>query len=408
MSHLTDQSYKYRLTPGAVNSSKPFIIALVAFLGITIMGCDTGPADSLYDADRVSAADPVVSSVDPPVSALAGVDVVTITGQNFSSDPASNLVYFDDARAEILSASTTVLQVLAPNTPGSDIVLKLSVIGAENYTNDILYELLPAAEDFGDITAFEEPFALTSDTQGDLYVSLYSDGISVGIVRFAPDGSRSSFVETTFKWDSMVFGPDDLLYTVRSVRAIFRFEEGGSQQVWGVIPNSAVKLTAITFDASGNVWAGGNNDDIYSISPDKSITASPFIGNVRALIVFEGNLYAAATQNGDSKIWKFSISGTSLGPAEQYFDVTALNGSEAVSLAFATNGDLFVGTDAVEPVIVVSPGGGAGESLYPGVLDPVGLSLAWGNGPTLYMTRGRTSVTTPNIISINTRREGAH
>lgn len=384
-----------------------FSVLVVSVLGsIMISACDSGPAPSLYDPDRLSDADPVISSVEPIGSALAGVDVVTISGQNFSSNAEDNLVYFNESRAEVLEASPTELRVQAPNTPGSDVQIRVAILGAENYSNNIPYQLDAASEEFGTITAFEEPFALTSDGSGNLYVSLNSDNISVGVVRIAPDGSRSTYIETTFKWDSMAFGNDGLLYTVRAVRAIFRFAEGGSQQVWAVIPNNSVRLTALSFDEQGNLWAGGNNENLYRVTPDKAILAFPFEANVRALVVFGGHLYAAATQNGASKIWRFQLSPGGIGAAEEYFDITAQFVAEALSLAFATTGELFVGTDGVDPVILVSLDR-VGQALYPGVLNPAAVSFAWGNAPSLYMTQGKTNTTNPNLIRINTRREGA-
>jgi hypothetical protein len=205
----------------------------------------------------------------------------------------------------------------------------------------------------------------------------------------------------------MAFGPDGLLYTVRAVRAVFRFEEGGAQEVWAVIPDNSVRLTAITFDADGNAWVGGNNANLYRITPDATITPVPFEANVRKLLVFEGYLYAAATQGDVSKIWRFSITNGELGAAEEYFDVTGQFGAEARALAFATNGDLLVGTDAADPIILITPDRN-GEVFYPGVLKPVALSFAWGNDPYLYMTQGRVGNTLPDLIRINTRREGAH
>lgn len=391
----------------SVSRRLALLAAAAVLLGGLAAGCDTGPAPSLYDPDRTSDPDPVISGVSPDGFALAGVDAVTITGENFAAEPDDNLVFFGTARATILEASPTQLIVRAPNTPNPDLALRVSKLGAENFSNAVSYQLEPAAEEFGGIADFEEPFALTSDDAGNLYVSMNSDNRSIGVVKMAPDGTRSTFIESSFTWNSMDFGPDGLLYTVRAVRAVFRFEEGGSQEVWAAIPDNSVRLTAIAFDADGNAWVGGDNANLYRITPDATITGYPFEANVRRLLVNNGFLYAAATQIGVSKIWRFPITPGGLGAAEEYFDVTGNFGAEALALAFATNGDLFVGTDAADPIILVTPDR-SGEVFYPGVLSPAALSFAWGNDPYLYMTQGRTDTTTPDLIRINTRREGAH
>ena len=162
----------------------------------------------------------------------------------------------------------------------------------------------------------------------------------------------------------------------------------------------------MTFDPDNNMWAGGNNENIYRIAPDKSVEAFPFEANVRALRFFDGYLYAAATRDNASGIWRWPVAGGEPGEAERYFDVTGANGAEALALAFATNGDLFVGTNGADPVLLVEPGG-EGSVLYPGLLLPSAVSFAWGDAPNLYMVQGRTDTTTPDLIRINTRREGA-
>ena len=390
--------------PVCISVGRLYALITALLFGAAIAGCDTA-APSLYDPDRTSGPDPKIDSITPADFALAGVDAITINGSNFSAEISDNLVYFNDARGDIAEASATRLVVAAPNTPGADIEVRVAVLGAENYSNGVAYRLEAAAEPFGDIAGFEEPFSIASDRTGNLYVSMNSDSRSVGVLRMAPDGARSQFVETTFIWTDMAYGDDNLLYTVRTVRAVFRFEEGGRQEVWGVIPDNSAKLSTIAFDEEGNLWAGGNNDNVYRIAPDKSIETFPFEANVRDLAVFDGHLYAAATREGASGIWRWPISGGRLGEAETWFDVTGSFGAEALALAFATNGDLFVGTSGMDPVLLISPDR-QGRPFYPGILLPAAASFAWGAAPSLYMVQGRTDATPPDLIRINTRREG--
>ena len=158
------------------------LVIVSVLVGNLITACDSGPAPSLYDPDRPSNADPIISSIEPSGFALAGVDIVTISGENFSSNPTDNLVYFDNTRADVLEAGLTQLRVRAPNTPGAELQIRVAILGAENFSNSSSYRLDAAAVDFASIAAFEEPFALTSDASGNLYVSLNSDNRSVGVV----------------------------------------------------------------------------------------------------------------------------------------------------------------------------------------------------------------------------------
>lgn len=388
--------------PKSVQSRAIFRLAVAG--AAIVAGCDTGPAPSLYDPDSAGAPDPVITSVDPEGAALAGVDIVTIVGSNFSATHGDNLVYFGDTRGDLLEASTTSLRVRPPNTPQPELELRVAVLGAENFSNAVQYRLEAAAENFGKIAAFEEPFAITSDSEGNLYVSLFSDNRSVGVIRMAPDGARSTYVETTFKWDAMEFGPDGALYTARGVRAIFRFTEGSSQETWAVIQDRAVRIRALAFDAQGNLWAGGPNSSIYRIAPEGSIQPYAFEPDVADLAVAGGRLYAAASDEGLSQVFRIPIlTSGDLGNPEVLIDVAD---ARVHALAVAASGEVIVGTDAADPVYVVQTDGSAGV-LYPGILTPAAVSFAWGAGTTLYITRGKTDYTTPNLVKVNVRREKA-
>ncbi len=378
-------------------------ILWLAVVGLAfVAGCDTGPASSLYDPEQEGAPDPIIASVYPEGVALAGVDIVTIVGENFSGTPGDNLVYFGETRGELLEASPTTLRVRPPNTPRPELELRVAVVGAENFSNSVQYRLEAAAEEFGKIAAFEEPFAITSDGEGNLYVSLFSDGRSVGVVRMAPDGTRSTYVESTFKWDALKFGPDGALYTARGVRAVFRFTEGSSQETWAVIQDTAVRIRALAFDGQGNLWAGGPNSSLFRIAPDKSIRQFAFEPDVSDLVVAGNTLYAAASDEGRSQVYRIALlpSGDP-GTSEVLYDAS---GARLHALAVAATGEIIVGTDAANPLYVVQTDGSA-DVLYPGILAPAAVSFAWGSGTTLFMTRGKTESTTPNLFKVNVRRE---
>ena len=73
----------------------------------------------------------------------------------------------------------------------------------------------------------------------------------------------------------------------------------------------------------------------------------------------------------------------------------------------AADGTLFVGLDrVVDPVVTVTPGG-AVDVLYPGILSGPALSMAYGVGSQLYMVRAGGGPQRPDILRIETRREGA-
>lgn len=386
-------------------------IALGASISLMVgtIGCETGPADSLFDPDRDFRSDPVISTMNPPGQALAGIGTITIEGQNFSPVPEENLVFFDDVRATVLEASPTQLVVRSPNLPKQGISVKVTVVGAENVSNAGTYILEPAVVDFGAIKDFEEPFAIATDDDGNVYVSLFANAASVGIKKILPDGTRQDYVSTTFKWDALELASDGYLYGVRGVQAIFRFPPGGGEREnWAILSDRSARLVALDFDEQGNAWVGGRGGNIYRITPDVNITSFPFEQDVRALKTFAGHLYVASVTGPNATIWRFPITDAGLGPQEPYFALTQETGAGVVpfSLAFSQSGELFVGTNAPDPLILVDQDG-SWEFFYRGLLKPPAFSLAWGQGPNLFLSRTDTEGSPGRIVKINTQREGA-
>ncbi|MDQ7053705.1 MAG: IPT/TIG domain-containing protein [candidate division KSB1 bacterium] len=89
------------------------------------MTCGTEPTPSIWDPEWKGRPDPVITGVEPPGGTFAGIGIVTLIGENFSSEPAENHVYFDGVKGEILSATPTAVQVKAPNLTGDSVRIKL-------------------------------------------------------------------------------------------------------------------------------------------------------------------------------------------------------------------------------------------------------------------------------------------
>lgn len=397
------------------NPSRAAVFALPVI--ILLAGCDASSPNTLYDEDPEFESDPTISQIMPEDEALGGVGRIIITGENFSSERSDNLVFFKGTPAKVLAASTTRLEVRPPNVSGDNIALKVNVLGAENFAATS-YTLKPPAEPYGGLIQGERPFAITTDDQGNLYASLFGSGGSQGIVKITSDSTRSPYVETGFSWNALELSSDGYLYGARNVRAVFRFPPGGGdRQNWFVGPDQSERLNAIEIDDAGVVWAGGNASHIYRLTPQGSeepaaSTSFEFEANVHALEVMNGFLYAAATEDSVSSIYRFSInSDGSLTDMERLLNVSAEYQAEALSLAATTEGQLFIGTDAADPLVLYNVGAGSSRVFYPGILHPSIISMAWGSGPTLFLSRAGSDIggTTfpPNITLVNTQLNGA-
>jgi hypothetical protein len=392
---------------------------------VLVVACDTGPAESVYDPDRQPLPDPVITSVAPDGAALAGVDEVTLTGQNFSSTPSKNLVYFGVDRAQVLSASPTQLVVLPKPVPAESVEIRVTVIGeevgAEHFSNAVSYRMDPAYTLFGSIGRVEEPVAIATDDSGLLYMSLVSGGSSAGFKTISTEGVRADYAATAFQWRALAPGPDGLLYAVRGIRAAFRFAQDGAQETFLALTPTNLRLVALTFDPDGNLWTGGDaTPEIIRIAPDKTVARFAFDGKITALEVFGDALYAVAEATEGYGVWRFPMDANrDLGAGQMVFDITAELGAGVASeaIAFAADGTMFLGTDRTNPVEVVY-NNGSHETLYPGVLVPPDgvpasavLDLAWGEDPYLYMLRARPAgdagAGAEVLVRIDTRTNGA-
>lgn len=387
------------------------MVSLLTLLG----GCDSGPGDSLYDPGYSGAPAPIISSVtpeSPPAVVLAGVDTIVIAGENFSPDISKNFVYFNAVRAQVIDGTDRQLQVRVPYLPLSDMQIRVSVMGAPDFSNGISYQLLPPAVRFGGLLAIQDPSALATDEAGNVYVSMFQGGTSIGIQRYTPDGQNSTYFSTPFNWMDLTFGPDGMLYAVRGVRAVFRLPAGGAQQTWATLPVGAV-LNALEFDSQGALWTSSSTGTVYRIAPDNSILTFSLADEIQDLAIYDGHLYVAATENGASNILRFPIDASGqLGPRQLHVAISGQFDTLARRLAFAADGSLLVGTGTAPGMVLVQPNGSA-QAFYPGIITAPVRSMAWGSGTHMYALARATAISdsrdrsAPDLIRIETRKPGA-
>lgn len=383
------------------------LVGLIIIALAMVSGCKEDPPTSLYEdptANVGSGPQPVVSAVDPPTAALAGVTSITITGTNFSAVKDQNLVYFDATQASILSASATQLVVRAPTLVKDSVTLRVMVYKADLASTPRQYRLMAAVTEYGSLTKTEDPYGIATDAAGNMYVSVSGSGVK----KITPDGTRTDYAPHAAgvtKWSAMKIGPAGVLYTARILRVIYQVPAGGGTPVIWVTGSSIGNIYDMDFDASGNLWAGGNNAAIYMIKQDKSIKQFPFTCNARSLRVYNGYLYVGGKIDTTEGVWRAPlVNPDSLGAFEKFFDFSANYSGYAVNaVTFAADGDMYIGTDAPAALVVVHPNKSV-EPLYPGLFSPTTLLFTWGNADDLYMIR---TLNNPRLLRVTMLKNGA-
>ena len=339
-----------------------FLISLSAgLLGQLFPACEKNPSSpSLYDPNYTGGPAPLLMSISPQDSAFAGVDTLTVTGQNFSIVPSENLLYVNSAVTSIVSTSTTQLKAITPLVTGDSIKVKLAVMRSSQFSNVLYLKLRPAINGFGNLRPLELARAIATDALGNLYVSISSPS-DIGVRRYTSAGDSMTYASSALgvsQRSALKMGPGGYLYAAHNVRAVYRYSPGGGSAPtapWVAFP-SGVVITDMDFDANQNLWAGGNNSNVYCIKQNQTSKSSPFVANVRSVRVFNGYLYMSAFKDFAEGIWRAPIISDSIGAAEKYFDFgSAFPGYQAQGITFSAAGNLYIATNAPEGVVIVTP-----------------------------------------------------
>lgn len=368
-----------------------FLLTFVLLATLALNSCSDPEIPSLYEPDAVYRAQPLIESISPAGSAIAGIDTLVIKGSGYSTVLAENSVYFNVLPAAILFATSTQLTVKAPLVIGDSVGVRIAVVGSLLFSNTAKYELKAGVAAFGGLGAGELSTALCTDATGNLFVGYSSGGVEAGLLKFAPSGTRSNYAPATAGvawWTSLKMGPGGYIYAARNFRALYRFSPrgGSSAALWLALPIGAV-ISDFDFDQEGNLWGGGNGTNLYRIAPDKAVTVFPFIGNVRSLRVYGGSLYFAAKTGEEEKIWRAPISLSGMGTPEVYFDFGASYPTKVpLGLTFSSDGFMLIGTNAPEGIVVLTPAKSPGVPFgaYSASFGTGVSFFAWGSGEDLY------------------------
>jgi hypothetical protein len=371
----------------------------ISLLLILFISCDKTPTQSVFVENPTTKPDPVISSIEPPNGALAGIGQITIKGSNFSSKIEENAVFVGPKAATILSASASELVIQSPNTIADSLEIKVSVIGALLFSNVVHYNLESALQKYSTIGFTEVMHGITVDKDENLYVSVSRDGSTIArrIDRVLPDESiEKGWGSTSFLSAShMRIGPGSTLYLARNTSSLYTIGSGGGSS--SSLTSLSGSVYDLDFNSDGSMYAAGNGDNLYLVQTNGNFEsvadyASTYVKGVR---VFNGYVYVAGTESGSTEaVWRNQInSPNSLGPKELVIDLTAELGfaTEIEAITFAEDGDMYLSIiNSDDPILIVHPDGSF-EPLYPGVLKPADAvnievtDMAWGNGVYLYI-----------------------
>jgi len=435
-----------------MKKEKIFIVGLVtAALMVLFAACDNDYPDSVWDEDDEGKPTPVITSISPADSALEGVQVIEINGENFSTE--ENLVFFNATLGTVISATSTKLLVQTPAIISDEsqnyidsVRIRIAARGAyyfgEYLYSDssrhpyrlkraaIVYSGLDGAR--GGSTGSNAPYALDCDKDGNLYVAC-----AKVIYKITPNGLYGADTTAIQAYSAVITGLkvgwNGNLYFLRNNKNIYTTTtSGGTPAVFAKTNNN---VSDLDFDQNGVMWAAGKGDSVYAVTSAKVVKGAYVYTNftINAVRVFNGYVYFGGTYAGTDPtiptagIWRHAITGTGiLGDRELYFDWANYSGKtgDIETIIFDEDGNLYVGAketynESTDPKTFNSGGtaltkissDGAAEPFYSSVLtDPVNYTAFYNNY--LYIIRSpeasaAASIPTYRIIRAEFANNGA-
>jgi hypothetical protein len=368
----------------------------LAVLLIGVTGCKYEVAAPAWNTPLVAGTAPVITQVSP-AAATAGVNTITIQGANFAAYPDSNFVYFGQTKTDVVSYTSTSITVRRPNlvTGGCTIaVVPGTALSPAKSTTQ--YAVTNVVEKYGNFIGNLALSVVVVDSIENVYV-LMTD--SKKVVRVYPDGRRDTVGTVVRAVSDARIGPDGFLYLIgRTSRYIqgINIKVKPSPALVASYKNFWPGMACGDFDASGYFYGGGDaGNDVQIAAPNfTKVTASGMYPTEQILAVRVSNKYlyvAGSSPSGVTKIWRHAINGGGvLGSQELVIalDSTTRFSSRAVKSLTFSNGKMFVGTNAPDPLLVVDISSLPSKTVdmfYKGVLPSSIKHMNWGSGNYLYM-----------------------
>ncbi|MDM7925102.1 MAG: IPT/TIG domain-containing protein [bacterium] len=361
-----------------------------AALLLAAAGCEYDSPVPMWYQDHAADTGPAVTGLEP-ARAAAGVNTVTIRGERFSPVPDSNRVYFSGAKAEIISATATSLLIRRPTVSGT-LNLKVVHLGALEVGTFDGYPVDAVSESYGGFIDGAANNAILVDAAENIYI--FRTGLMKAF-KVAPDGTQSLFMAATARGVTDAIPAADGQFVLLSNNAkISKVNPAdGVETEW--VAKAPKRFTVGDVDANGNIYMAAKNTDLYVSHPDGSFSAA--LGayathDVKKVRVRGNHVYVVAehaTAEPKMAVYRHAIldaAGT-LGPQEVVLDRAASGAFSAAvfkDVMFSASGDMFVATDAANPILQVKADGTL-DTWYKGIVKGSAERLAAGNGRYAYM-----------------------
>jgi hypothetical protein len=425
------------------------IFFLIICIGLLFcIGCEYEGPDEVWVEDESGATDPVILTIEPEDSAIAGDFLITLHGENFCEDIAGNIVTFANLdnfyqvidsskgkileiiQAEVRNASPNSVTVYRPKILGDSCRIQISARDALHVcTFQSPYRVTSVSSEYAVLERGESINAVAMDKQENLYLYMADKTIQI----ITPEGERVFFSDADIaSVTTMRMGPEGNLYITRQRNTGLYIVSPDS--VASKLDDFPDKVISFDFDENGNIFAAGresnliirNQDGIFKIVGDYEKF------EITCLRIFNGYVYVKAEYRdelGRFAIWRSQIisstgdipldveakecilewsqSGADFSDSE-IMDMTFSSLESGGDLLVATNNGAIEGDDSTDPILIIHMDGSF-EPVYKGGLlapeegEPDANKLIWGNAEYIYVYNS----TNLTISRLGMNRDGA-
>ena len=391
-------------------------ILILIFLIFFVTACsEYDVASPQWDQDFEDVPIPIITSVSPADVAVAGVNTITITGENFLEVPDSFGVYFNTVPTEVISSSTTSLVVRRPNIVAEAATIKVVPTQALVVAKHSPYQIDAVLESYISFDINTYSYAIAADPDENIYV--INTASPFNIIKIDTSGTQEILGTCNFEPSKLIIGPDGRLYITRiSQREILVFDENTDTQAsrWTRLPRG-FSISYGVFNSEGYFFAGGDEGGLISIAPNPDIS-DPIVNEtgfytddeILGLTIYQNYIYAAVfttspdAQHPELAIWRHALtdSGT-VGEMELALDLTSspIAASSTINtFKFDEAGNMFIGIDGNDPLLINTAGTSNIDYFYKSILPSNCRQFCWGTGDYIYIIVDEKSDTSGDSI----------
>lgn len=363
--------------------------AVMAAMMLTLFSqCEFDAPTPAWYQDRDPGEPPVISSIEPPDSALAGITRIKVIGENFPTNISDCALYFNNARVDIIDLSSSEITVFRPDIIG-EVEIRIAAAAALDLVIYSPYKVLPVKE-LANTFLFDIE-QICHDREGNAYVSLSSNEV----FKMTPEGEVTAIGMSTKVVRGLGVSSEGKLMYVNGLKDIYYFPEVDAENE--KYKKAGIRATRMTVDKNGVIYCAGKKTSVSSINISGDVLLNEAYKEYEVLSIgaSENFVYIAGVYGGKDStaiqqgIWRSEILSADgeLGPGELVLDWSLsgeYSGSEITGLGLSADGDLLVSTTHNMTLLLIDKNGTIGP-YYRQIVTAASSLFTWGGGNKAYI-----------------------